>query len=115
MFLGSIKEIMPPQTTTKPLLPIADLLSPDISTASSISDKVDCAVKEGLKKVKAGENDRVTRILEDEIAELLLAQEKNNDEIRKRALDLQTLKEKNLVVAGAVSGLRKVLKNVATT
>lgn len=101
------------ETTSTPLLPISDLISSDISnTASDISTKVDLAVADGLQKAKGKENDRVTSIIRGELEQLTQTQAKNNEEIKKKASELQSLRENNLVVAGAVSGLRKVLDGV---
>lgn len=96
-----------------PLLPIADLLSQDISnTASSISSNLDKAVTSGLQKAKTTENERVSTIINNEITQLNQKQDKINDEIKKKVAELQSLREKNLVVAGAVSGLRSILDNI---
>lgn len=102
-----------PGSSKTPLLPITDLLGQDISsTASSISSNLDRAVTDGLQKAKSTENERVTTIINEEITQLAQKQENNNEEIRKRVADLQSLREKNLVVAGAVSGLRKILESI---
>ena len=100
-------------SVTTPLLPISDLLSEDVSsTASTISNKVDLAVSDGLKKMKDKENEKVSSIIRKEIAHLVQLQEKNNNDIKTKAAELQGIRENNLVVSGAVSGLKKVLKEI---
>ena len=96
-----------------PLLPIADLLSDEISTtASSISEKVDRVVTEGMEKIKGGEGARIVDIINGEIVRLTKSQEKNNEEHNKRVKEIQTIREQNLVISGAVSGLKKILTSI---
>lgn len=100
----------------KPLLPISDLLyvDNDVSkTVSSISNKMDRAVTDGLQKVKETEHERVKKVIMEEIDQLAQKQDKTNEEIKRRVAELQSLRESNLVVAGAVSGLRKILNEVS--
>lgn len=100
-------------SATTPLLPISDLLSEDVSsTASTISNKVDLAVTDGLQKMKETENEKVVSIIKKEMSHLVQLQEKNNEDIKKKAAELQGIRENNLVVSGAVSGLKKVLKEI---
>ena len=97
-----------------PLLPITDLLTSDVSTSvSEITKKVDFAVTSELKKVQDTEHEKIQKVLKDEITRLTETQTKNNDEIKKRVTELQSIRENNLVVAGAVSGLKKVLGDLS--
>lgn len=100
------------KTAQGPLLPISDLLTDDVSgTASSISDKVDRVVMDGMKKIKVDEGSRIVDIINKEIETLTKSQEKNNEEHNKRVKEIQTIREHNLVISGAVSGLKKVLES----
>lgn len=101
------------QNKESPLLPITDLMSNDVSkTVSFVSERVDRAVSEGMTKVKGEESERILNILTDEISKLSTTQEKNNEEIKKRVADVQSLRENNLVIAGAVSGLKKMVQEI---
>ncbi len=101
------------QPKDSPLLPITDLLSSDVTkTASFVSDKVDLLVSDGMNKVKTEESSRILKIITDEIGKLSTTQDKNNEEIKKRMSDLQALRENNLVIAGAVSGLKKMAQEI---
>lgn len=99
-----------------PLLPITDLLSDEVSpTASSISEKVNRVVSDGMKKIRGDEGSRVVDIINAEIETLTKSQEKNNEEHNKRVKEIQTIREHNLVISGAVSGLKKVLQSFGKT
>lgn len=96
-----------------PLLPITDLLSDEMPrTASSISEEVDRVVTDGLKKVKGDEGARIVDIITGEIETLIKSQERNNEEHNKRIKEMQVIREKNLVISGAVSGLKKILASI---
>ena len=96
-----------------PLLPISDLLSDEMSpTTSSISEKVDRVVSDGMKKIKGDEGSRIVDIINAEIETLTKSQDKNNEEHNKRVKEIQTIREHNLVISGAVSGLKKVLESI---
>lgn len=106
---------MDSKKTVTPLLPITDLLTSGVSTSvSEITKKVDSAVTSELKKVQDTEHEKIQKVLKDEITRLTETQTKNNDEIKKRVTELQSIRENNLVVAGAVSGLKKVLGDLST-
>ena len=103
------------KNNNNPLLPVADLMSQEIpGPSSSISESVDKAVAESLKKAKGSETERIRTIMNDEISRMSTVQEQNNEEIRKKASDLQVLKDKNLVLAGAISSLKKVMESIAS-
>lgn len=96
-----------------PLLPISDLLSDGIPrTTSSISEKMDQVVTDGMKKVKGEEGARIVDIINGEIATLTKSHDRNNEEYNKRVKEIQAIREQNLVISGAVSGLKKILASI---
>lgn len=46
--------------------------------------------------------------IDSEINSLVTIQASNNDEIKKRMTEIQSLRESNLVVVGAIRGLKKI-------
>ncbi len=91
-----------------PLLPVPDLLLRDASS----DDDAGAKSRPDASDVSEAEKRRATSVIRAEMEHLTRTQERNNDEIKKRASDLQALRENNLVVAGAVSGLKKVLRDL---
>ena len=102
------------KTAQGPLLPVSDLLSDDMSGASSsISERVDRVVSDGMKKIRGDEGSRIVDIINEEIATLTKSHDKNNEEHNKRVKEIQSIREQNLVISGAVTGLKKVLVSIA--
>lgn len=47
-------------------------------------------------------------LIDKELESLVKIQDSNNEEIKKRLTDIQRLRENNLLVVGAISGLKKI-------
>ncbi|CAM9204977.1 unnamed protein product [Pylaiella littoralis] len=83
-------------TTHAPLIPMSEIFMPGTGTDESEDHD------------HAGSNGHALSLIESEISHLTGVQATNNDEIKKRLTEIQALRESNLVVAGALGGLRKI-------
>jgi hypothetical protein len=61
---------------------------------------------------KKGSMAYAQEVIDSEIASLQKIQSTNNDEIKKRLTDIQSLRENNLVVVGALGGLKKMKESL---
>ena len=83
-----------------PLIPMSEMFS------SSTTESKDV-------RQKSGQPPSSTKDLIDiELETLTTVQTSNNEEIKKRLTDIQSLRENNLVVIGAIGVLKKLKKNL---
>jgi len=82
---------------TQHLLPISELMNQSDSNTPA-----------PMVPTNSPEVDRIHRIIDSEMKRLIGTHEKNKEEITKRLTEIQTLKENNLVMLGAISAIKKL-------
>lgn len=99
-----------------PLIPMSEMFTSNAATnttTAATAGPADAAAatsnteqqQQGLRK---GSRAYSLELIDNEIENLSSIQSKNNEEIKKRLTDIQSLRENNLVVAGALGGLKKL-------
>jgi len=92
-----------------PLIPMSDIFSPP-STSQYNKDSRKQIDSPAAQSQPA--NPSVLDLMDKEIANLQKIQADNNEEIKKRLTDIQSLRENNLVVVGALGGLKKLKESL---
>lgn len=91
------------ESTLKPISEMCEMVE-----SNPCVDKMNTMVSEEMNSIKKAERSRWESIIDSEIKTLIGTQEKTTEEIKKKLTEIQTLKEHNLVISGAISGLKKV-------
>lgn len=92
--------------THTPLIPMSEMFA--TSTASEVNKDTHQPVDQQQQRSKKGSLSYSMEVIDLEIANLTSIQSNNNEEIKKRLTDIQSLRENNLVVVGAIGGLKKI-------
>lgn len=92
--------------THTPLIPMSEMFT--TSTTSETHKDIRQPVDQHQQNPKKGSLAYSTEVIDSEIANLTSIQSNNNEEIKKRLADIQSLRENNLVVVGALGGLKKI-------
>ncbi|CAM9094074.1 unnamed protein product [Ectocarpus sp. 12 AP-2014] len=95
-----------------PLIPMSEMFmqSPHGSatgTGAHNTDRREVA-EQGQNLSKKGPLAHALETIDSELTSLGKVQSSNNDEIKKRMTEIQSLRENNLVVVGAIGGLKKM-------
>ena len=93
-----------------PLIPMSEMFT--TSTASEVPNDTRQPVEQQQQQQqqpsKKGSLSYSLELIDLELANLTNIQSNNNEEIKKRLTDIQSLRENNLVVVGAIGGLKKI-------
>jgi len=93
--------------TSSPLLPISELCQSSTKEHSSV-DKINKMMTDEISNIQKAEKESILKKIDVETKTLVGKQEEIQAEIQKRVTEVQTLKENNLVLAGAISSLKKI-------
>ena len=93
--------------SSSPLLPISELCSSSVQD-NLVADKLNKMMSDEVARVHKTEKDSVIQKIDDELKRLNETQEKTTSEIKKRVTEVQSLKDNNLVIAGAAAALKKI-------
>lgn len=85
-----------------PLIPMSEFFT------SRTTDDTDAAITATKDQTKKGTPNYTLDMIESEITNLTSIQTNNNEEIKKRLTDIQKYRENNLVVVGALGGMKKI-------
>ena len=89
-----------------PLIPMSEMFG---AVAENSRDKTQLTDQSHQQQLpKKGSTSYSQDVIDREIANLDAIQSKNNEEIKKRLTEIQSLRENNLVVVGALGGLKKI-------
>lgn len=94
-----------------PLIPMSDIFSP--SSTSQYNKDTRKQFESPVARSQPA-TPSVIDLMDKEIANLQKIQTDNNEEIKKRLTDIQSLRENNLVVVGALGGLKKLKESLKT-
>lgn len=98
-----------------PLIPMSEMFMQSTSgagaTVESNKDRRDVADQHQTSS-KKGSLSHALEIIDSELANLGKVQSNNNDEIKKKLTDIQSIRENNLVVVGAIGGLKKMKESL---
>lgn len=89
-----------------PLIPMSEMFT--TSSASEVRKDTRQPVEQQQLPSKKGSLSYSLELIDLELANLTNIQSTNNEEIKKRLTDIQSLRENNLVVVGAIGGLKKI-------
>lgn len=102
-----------------PLIPMSEMFmqqstSGTTTGTAALESRTDCreVAEQNQANSKKGSLAHALEIIDSELTNLSSVQSKNNDEIKKRLTDIQSLRENNLVVLGAIGGLKKMKENL---
>ena len=90
-------------STHTPLIPMSEMFGS--STNESNDSRQPMEQQKSLQKASLA---YVEEIIESELCSLTKIQTSNNEEIKKRLTEIQSFRENNLVVVGAIGGLKKI-------
>ena len=90
--------------THTPLIPMSEMFA----TSTDVNKDIHQPVNQQQQGSKKGSRSHSMEVIDLEIANLTEIQSNNNEEIKKRLTDIQSLRENNLVVVGAIGGLKKI-------
>lgn len=85
-----------------PLIPMSEIF-----TSRTAAD-TDAAITATRGQTREGTSSYTLDLIESEITNLTSIQTNNNEEIKKRLTDIQKYRENNLVVVGALGGMKKM-------
>ena len=97
-----------------PLIPMSEMFASNTTTAATAASTATAATAatasstEQQQALRKGSRAYSLELIDNEIENLSSIQSKNNEEIKKRLTDIQSLRENNLVVVGALGGLKKL-------
>ncbi|CAN0247540.1 unnamed protein product [Ectocarpus sp. 6 AP-2014] len=94
-------------STHTPLIPMSEMFG---SNTNETSDS-----RQPMEQQKSSQRASLTyvlEIIESELGSLAKVQTSNNEEIKKRLTEIQSFRESNLVVVGAISGLKKIREKI---
>ncbi|CAM9098590.1 unnamed protein product [Sphacelaria rigidula] len=92
-----------------PLIPMSEMF---MSNTTGGEHSKDVRQQFEQQTPKKGSMTYTQEVIDSEIASLRKIQSTNNDEIKKRLMDIQSLRENNLVVVGALGGLKKMKESL---
>lgn len=90
-----------------PLIPMSEMFGP--STNDSGDSRQPMEQQKSLQKASLA---YVLEIIQSELDSLTKIQTSNNEEIKKRLTEIQGFRENNLVVVGAIGGLKKIREKI---
>lgn len=85
-----------------PLIPMSQMFMASTPEANESQQPAD---RQSSKKASPS---YTLQIIDSELGNLGKVQTQNNEEIKKRLTEIQTFRESNLVVVGAIGGLKKI-------
>ncbi len=91
-----------------PLIPMSEIFT---SRTTANADAATTATRDQTRK---GTYIYTLDLIESEINNLTSIQTSNNEEIKKRLTDIQKYRENNLVVVGALGGMKKMREKLQT-
>lgn len=91
-----------------PLIPMSEMFTPTTTADSSKDSHLPTGHQQHVQQPQKGSLSYSLELIDNEITSLDAIQSKNNEEIKKRLADIQSLRENNLVVVGAIGGLKKI-------
>jgi len=94
-------------STHTPLIPTPEMFGS--STNESNDSRQPMEQQKSLQKASLA---YVEEIIESELCSLTKIQTSNNEEIKKRLTEIQSFRENNLVVVGAIGGLKKIREKI---
>jgi len=94
-------------STHTPLIPMSEMFGS--STNESNDSRQPMEQQKSLQKASLA---YVEEIIESELCSLTKIQTSNNEEIKKRLTEIQSFRENNLVVVGAIGGLKKIREKI---
>lgn len=97
-------------SSQNPLIPMSEMFMSNTAT----ENKKDARQHADQQVTKKGSMSYAQEMIDNEIASLQKVQSNNNEEIKKRLTDIQALRENNLLVVGALGGLKKIKENLNT-
>ena len=92
-----------------PLIPMSDIFSPP--STSLCNKDIQKQIKSPIAQSDPAPSS-VLDMIDREVENLKKIQSDNNEEIKKRLTDIQSLRENNLVVVGALGGLKKLKESL---
>ncbi|CAM9555172.1 unnamed protein product [Ectocarpus sp. 8 AP-2014] len=98
-------------STHTPLIPMSEMFG------SNTNENGDSHSRQPMEQQQQKSSQRasltyVLEIIESELGSLAKIQTSNNEEIKKRLTEIQSYRESNLVVVGAISGLKKIREKI---
>lgn len=90
-----------------PLIPMSEMFATS-TAASEVPKDTRQPVEQQQPPSKKGSLSYSLELIDLELTNLTNIQSTNNEEIKKRLTDIQSLRENNLVVVGAIGGLKKI-------
>ncbi|CAN0370567.1 unnamed protein product [Ectocarpus sp. 12 AP-2014] len=94
-------------STHTPLIPMSEMFGSN--TNERMASRQPTEQQECLQKASLA---YVLEIIEGELDSLSKIQTSNKEEIKKRLTEIQSLRENNLVVVGAIGGLKKIREKI---
>lgn len=95
-------------STHTPLIPMSEMFGPSTNESSDSRQPI----MEQQKSLQKASLAYVLEIIESELGSLTKIQASNNEEIKKRLTEIQSFRENNLVVVGAIGGLKKMREKI---
>lgn len=89
-------------TNNTPLIPMSEMFMSSTAENKEIRQPAEQQLSKRASPSYAPE------LIDKELESLVKIQDSNNEEIKKRLTDIQRLRENNLLVVGAISGLKKI-------
>ena len=93
--------------THTPLIPMSEVFGSNTNESNDSRQPV-----EQQKPLQKASPAYVLEIIESELDSLTKIQTFNNEEIKKRLTEIQSFRENNLVVVGAIGGLKKMRQKI---
>lgn len=96
-------------STHSPLIPMSEMFTDSAANNKDNNNNIGGADEQARKNpATKGSLSYALEQIESEIAGLTDIQSNNNEEVKKRLTEIQSLRENNLVVVGAIGGLKKL-------
>lgn len=92
--------------THTPLIPMSEILMSGTNESSGPRQPPE------QQSSKTTSSSHVLEIIESDLKSLSNIKNSNNEEIKKKLTEIQSLRENNLVVVGAIGGLQKIKEKV---